>query len=184
MKYDFSREEIFKRAFKITDRIQKRMNEYVNVKIVFPDKEERRKQKYPLDANFSGNIYDVNKSEIEIVVPAVYEMFGKNKLRSWNAALTITIIHEMCHWIIFKQMSIKERKASNACYEEGKAWGVVEETHAWVATLRWLKKLRYHRSPTILKELHKFVLPEGFKWYPPFCKERKNAKHVLTREGK
>ena len=175
IQYNFTCKEIFRRSFKITDRIQKRMNTDVAFKIIFLEEDERKKQKYPFEAVFYGCPTTINQSNIEIIIPAIDELKGNHKLRQWNAALIITTIHETCHWLIFKKMSIKERKASNACYSEEKAWGEIEETHAWVATLRWLKKLRYHRSPVILEELQKFVYPDGFQIPPPFCKKRKNA---------
>lgn len=173
--YNFSRKETFRRAFKITDRIQKRMNANIDIIINFPEKAERKKNKWSFLATFDGYPNNINKSKIEILISSVDEMKKCHKLRRWNAALIITTIHELCHWLVFKEMSIIERKSSNACYAKAGVWEHIEEVHTWVNTLRWLRKLRYHRSPMIVEELQKFVFPKTFKPGEPFIQKKKNV---------
>lgn len=120
----------------------------------------------PCDVNgtFTGRPNHVKRSTIVVVISDVNDLLGKYKLRTWNAILTVTFLHEYSHFLLFKKMTVRNRYVSNMRYNTSYYWRTKDETDAWILTGQLLRQLRYHEKKTIHKVMSKFVFPRNFNY--------------------
>jgi hypothetical protein len=146
------------RAIKICDHLCDILGEKIPYRITIP-----AETKDHISANFVFPGSDLSKCEIEICVCNASELKCTQKLRVWDASLTIIFIHEAFHYKFYEEMSEQERKISYDYYEQYKTFSNIEEVAVWAKTIKFLKRIRKHRNKFYISALKGFDFPSGFK---------------------
>jgi len=140
--------------------------------VTIPEEIHDTKKEFPWSnyGEFKGNAHNLSNSVIEFIICNVNKIKGKNKLQVWKASIKIQAIHEACHFLHWKSMSLKERAGSTELYDDTKTWGRIEEIATWNDTFYWLKKLRYYRAASTYAALDKYIFPKNYQLPSPFSK--------------
>ena len=154
-KKQIAKDKLLKRASNICERIMRRLKEEYNYRVKLEES-----NLYSVIGKFCGYASSVNLSKIEL------SLFFSNeediKLREWDANIVICFIHEICHWKIYKRMSLKERIITDNHYLIYSTFRDSEEWVVWDMTIQILKKLGYHNSKSIRQAFERFDKPEGY----------------------
>lgn len=154
--------ELAAHALKIIDRVIKNLNINLTVQVYIMDG-PKPEEDFIFYGHFNGSPACISNSTIQLKLHHYNILSRAQKLRRWNASVVILFLHEYSHYLIFKNLSISQRKEAIRKYSTYKYYEEKEEIEAWEMTIKLLKQLGYHTRKTIKQEIKKFDFPKGFK---------------------